>query len=141
MRLVCVLMDIKPTHWYTCRYVDAAVEVDKQENITSVTNIFNQQDPEIQITAETQSKDNCQQHLPLLDVDIWQLEDGSSTFQVYHEKTHTDQDLNFNSHHPLHQILGVIWTSFNQARILVMDKLNHQEEIIDNIKEALRNAL
>ena len=60
--------DIKPRHWY--RYVDDVVEVVKRDNITSLLNFLNMQDPKVQFTVETQSEDNGQQHLSGLDVDI-----------------------------------------------------------------------
>ena len=60
--------DIKPTHWY--RYVDDVVEGIKEKKITSFTNFLNQQDPKIQFTVETQSDNNSQPLLPVLDVDI-----------------------------------------------------------------------
>ena len=74
--------DIKST--YRNMYVDDDIvaEVVKQENITSFTNFLNQQDPKIQFTEETQGENNSQ-HLPGLDTDICQLEDGSSKFKVY----------------------------------------------------------
>ena len=46
---------------------------------------------------------------------------------------------NFNSHHLLHQNLGVVQTLFDWARSLVLGKTDRQEEI-DNIKEALGHS-
>ena len=56
------------------------VEVMKQDNNTRFTNVLNQQDPKIQFIVVTPSEDNCQQHLPVLDVDIYRLEGGSYKF-------------------------------------------------------------
>ena len=55
-----------------------------------------------------------------------------SKFKIY-KKTHTDQYLNWQSHHLLHQKLGVICILFDHAKALTMDR---QAEI-ENIKTAL----
>ena len=58
---------------------------------------------------------------------------------MYRTKTHTEQYLNFISHYPLHQNLGVILNLVNRARTQVSEKPDHQEDI-DNIKEVLRHC-
>ena len=88
----------------------------------------------MELQSET---DKGTQHLPVLDVDIERLENGSSKFKIYRKSTHTDQYLNFNSHHPLNQKLGVIRTLFDRANALITDPKDLEEEI-NNIKQALR---
>ena len=121
------------------RYVDDVVEVIKKENIESFTNFINDQDPKIQFTVETQGEDSEGQHLPVLDVDIRRNNDGTSDFRVYRKATHTDHYLNINSHHPLHQKLGIIRTLFDRAKTLITDPDQLIIEI-NNIKVALRNC-
>ena len=55
---------------------------------------------------------------------------------VYRKKTHTDQYLNFMSHHPLHQKLGVIMTLFNRC-----DNVATEEEDWKQEKEHITSAL
>ena len=56
----------------------------------------------IKFTYEQES-DNS---LPFLDTLMIRKEDGTVKLLVYRNKSHTDQYLNFTSHHPLHQKLG-----------------------------------
>ncbi|KAK2155780.1 hypothetical protein NP493_2043g00013 [Ridgeia piscesae] len=58
----------------------------------------------IKFTHEEESEGS----LPFLDTFMVQKEDGAVKLLVYRKKTHADQYLNFNSHRPLYQKLGVI---------------------------------
>ena len=87
---------------------------------------------------ELQSEDkDGNQHLPVLDLDIHRLSDGSYKFKSYRKSTHTDQYLNFNSHHPLHQKLGIVRTVFDRANTLISTEEDRLAEI-SSIKAALR---
>ena len=77
------------------------------------------------------------QNLPVLDVDIEKQQDGSSKFKIYRKNTHTDQYLNFTSHHPLNQKLGVVRTLLDRANALISTEEDKKEEI-ENVKKALR---
>ena len=48
--------------------------------------------------------------IPFLDTHIHRWHDGSVKVKAYQKKTHTNQYLTFDSHHPLHQEMGVIRT-------------------------------
>jgi len=59
-------------------------------------------------------------------------EDGSVKLLVYRKKTHTDQYLSFQSHHPVHQKLGVIRTLLERCNKLITeedDKIREKEHI------------
>ena len=128
--------EIRPTIWL--RYVDDVVEAIKKENVQQFTDHINSQNPKIQFTVETQTtNEKGNDHLPVLDVDIEKQENGSSKFKIYRKSTHTDQYLNFTSHHPLNQKLGVVRTLFDRANALISTEEDRREEI-ENVKKALR---
>ena len=62
--------------------------------------------------------------------------DGSLKLLVYRKKTHTDQYLNFQSQHPLHQKLGVIRTLMDRMENVVTEEEDKKDE-----EEKIRNAL
>ena len=127
---------LKPSVWL--RYVDDVVEAINKNQVQDFTSHINNINPSIQFTVELQTT-NSQgtTHLPVLDVDIERKTDGSSKFKIYRKSTHTDQYLNFNSHHPLNQKLGVIRTLFDRAETLITEDEDKRTEI-ENVKKALR---
>ena len=60
--------------------------------------------------------------LPFLDTLIVRRENGSVQLLVYRKKTHTDQYLNFYSHHPLHHKLGVVRTLLDRCETVVTEE-------------------
>ncbi|XP_078573447.1 uncharacterized protein LOC144860180 [Branchiostoma floridae x Branchiostoma japonicum] len=75
-------------------------------------------------------------YLPFLDTLLVRREDGTVKLLVYRKKTHTDQYLDFNSHHPLHQKLGVIRTLMDRSKTVVTEETDRQQEV-KHIKQAL----
>ena len=55
---------------------------------------------------------------------------------VYQKKTHTDQHLNFTSHHPLYQKLGVIKTLLDRCNNIVSEP-EYREKEVEHITKAL----
>ena len=66
--------------------------------------------------------------IPFLDTHIHRRHDGSVKVKVYSKKTHTSQYLAFDSHHPLHQKMGVIRTLMNRCEEIVTEEEDKEEE-------------
>ena len=58
---------------------------------------------------------------------------------IYRKPTHTNQYLQFQSHHPLHQKLGVVRTLLDRKDNIVTEEEDRQEED-NNIKQALNQC-
>ena len=78
----------------------------------------------IKFTYEKESEGR----IPFLDTYIVKREDGTVKLLVYRKPTHTDQYLNYNSHHPLHQKLGVIRTLLDRKEHIVTEEADRKEE-------------
>jgi len=75
--------------------------------------------------------------LPFLDILLKRMDSGDLKLCIYRKPTHTDQYLNFSSHHPVEHKLSVVRTLFERSQQLVtvsQDKI--QEDA--HIEEALR---
>ena len=108
----------RPRLWK--RYVDDVLEVIRKGEVDRLTDHLNQTDPSnsIKFTYE-QEKDGS---IPFLDTLIIRKPDGSVKLCIYRKKTHTDQYLQFSSHHPLHQKLGVIRTLLDRNDSIVTEE-------------------
>ena len=67
--------------------------------------------------------------IPFLDALIQRKEDGSVKVLVYRKKTHTDQYLNFTSHHPLQHKLGGICTLYDRCENIVTETEDAAKEM------------
>ena len=121
----------KPRIWD--RYVDDTFTVLKRNSVESFITHLNSIHKDIKFTRETE-KDGC---LPFLDSLICRKEDGSLELKVYRKPTHTNQYLNFNSHHPLHQKIGIVHTLRNRCDKIVtteQDKIQERRNIDSALK-------
>ena len=75
--------------------------------------------------------------MPFLDAKFTRKEDGSVKSTVYRKKTHTDQYLNFASHHPKHQKLGVVRTLMHRCETTTSEEGDKKEEV-EHLRGALR---
>jgi len=125
--------DIKPQFWI--RYVDDIMEAIPAGKLDELTNFLNTVDEtgNIKFTHEEEE----QNKLPMLDVLAHRQEDGTIKTTVYRKKTHTDQYLNFDSHHPIYQRLGVARTLLDRANNIVTEKDDKTVEE-KHIAEALK---
>ena len=65
---------------------------------------------------------------PFLDTLIVRKPDGSVKLLVYRKATHTDQYLNFSSHHPIHHKLGVVRTSLDRSNSVVTEAKDRERK-------------
>ena len=89
----------------------------------------------IKFASELESNRN----LPFLNLLIVEKEDGDVKPKVYRKPTHTDQYLNFNSHHPIEHKLSVVRTLVhrNQSLISEDDDRKHEDQ---HVKTVLRSC-
>ena len=124
--------EIKPRVWK--RYVDDIFEVVKRDSVDKLTEHINSIDKTGNIKFTHESEQNGQ--LPFLDTLVTRDDKGDVHTKVYQKKSHTDQFLNYKSHHPLHQKMGVATTLLNRA-ITVTSK----QEDIQTEEKKITNAL
>ena len=125
-------IECKPRMWK--RFVDDVLEIINNGKVDQLTEHLNQVDTtgNIKFTHEQESEGQ----IPFLDTLIVRKDDGSVKLLVYRKKTHTDQYLNFQSHHPLHHKLGVVRTLLDR-----MDKVVTEEEDRKVEEDKIRKAL
>ena len=116
--------DLRPKFWK--RYVDDTREVIRRGKVEEWSEHLNRMDStgSIKFTHEEET-DNS---IPFLDTHIHRRHDGSIKVKVYRKKTHTNQYLAFDSHHPLHQKMGVIRTLMNRCEETVTEEEDKEEE-------------
>ena len=124
--------ELRPTLWK--RYVDDTLEVIKRGKVDAWSAHLNNMDPtgSIKFTHEIET-DNT---IAFLDTLLERKEDGSVKVKAYRKKTHTNQYLAFDSHHPLHQKLGVPRTLLNRCDEIVTEEEDRKEE-----RNTIKNAL
>ncbi|XP_072052031.1 uncharacterized protein [Amphiura filiformis] len=128
-------LNCKPMLWK--RYVDDILEIVKDNQVDNLTDHLNNTDPtdSIKFTYEKE----VDGRIPFLDTLIVRKEDGSVKLLVYRKATHTDQYLNFSSHHPIYHKLGVVRTLLDRMDKIVTETEDRQKEE-DNIKKALKTC-
>ena len=85
-----------PRFW--CRYVDDTFVIHKEANKQGFLQHINIVDPAIKFTVEDSKEDGS---IPFLDTIVKPEVDGSLSITVYRKPTHTDQYLQWDSHHNL----------------------------------------
>ena len=119
------------------RFVDDILEIVRKDQVDNLTAHLNQTDPtdSIKFTYEKEHEGT----IPFLDTLIVRKPDGSVKLLIYRKATHTDQYLNFTSHHPIHHKLGVIRTLFDRNNRVVTDQKDRELEE-EKIKVALKQC-
>ena len=119
-----------PSEWD--RYVDDAFVIQLREWVDELTDHINNINDHITFTIDPETNNQ----LAFLDTCINRQPDGSLKVTVYRKPTHTNQYLNFGSHHHLQQKLGVVKTLFHWCDSIVTDPNDRNVE-----RETIKSAL
>ena len=109
----------------------------KQDKRDKFLQHINSVHPAIQFTTEEQRQDGS---MPFLDILVTPQEDGTLTTRVYRKPIHTDQYLQWDSHHNLACKYSVIKTLTHRAKAvcsssqLLKEELKHLEEVLTQCK-------
>ena len=120
-----------PRFW--CRFVDDTFviykEFNKQDFLQHISSVV----PAIRFTVGDNKGDGS---IPFLDTIVKPEDDGSLTITVYRKPTHTDQQLQWDSHHHLSAKFSVIHTLSHRAKTVCS-----KPELLQQEKDHLRKAL
>ena len=101
-----------PTPRFWCRIVDDTFVIHKESNRQGFLQHINSVDPAIKFTVEDNKEDGS---IPFLDTIVKPEADGTLSINVYRNPTHTDQYLQWDSHHHLSAKFSVIHTLSHRA--------------------------
>ena len=113
-------VDCQRRNWK--RYVDDVICLVHTGKAKKLQQHMNTVDPTGNIIFTREDEEN--NSMPFLDAKFTRKEDGSVKSTVYRKKTHTDQYLNFASHHPKHQT--------------ITSEEGDKKEEVEHLREALR---
>ena len=116
-----------PRFW--CKYVDDTFIIHKEVNKRGFLQHINSVDPAIKFTVEDNKEDGS---IPFLDTIVKPEENGGLSITVYRKPTHTDQYLQWDSHHNLSAKFSVINTLSHRAKTVCSNpELLKQEKELD----------
>ena len=131
------LMSATNPPWAWFRFVDDTWVIQQQAHKQGFLDHINSIDPAIKFTVEGNQANGA---IPFLDTLVTPLADNSLSFQVYQKPTHTDQYLQWESHHNLSSKYSVIGTLTHRAKVvcttleLLKDELKHLRGALGNCK-------
>ena len=105
----------------------------KQAHKQAFLDHINSINPAIKFTVEGTQGNGA---IPFLDTLVRPLADNSLSFKVYQKPTHTDQYLQWESHHSLSTKYSVIGTLTHRAKVVCTDPDSLQSEI-NHVRRAL----
>ena len=120
-----------PRFW--CRFVDDTFVIHKEVNKQGFLQHINSVDPAIKFSVEDIKEDGS---IPFLDTIVKPEADGTLSITVYRKPTHTDQYLQWDSHHHLSAKFSVIHTLSHRATTVCS-----KAELLQQEKDHLRKAL
>ena len=100
-----------PRFWH--RYVDETFVIHKEANKQGFLQQINSVDHATKFTVEDNKEDGS---IPFLDMIVKPEENGGLSITVYRRPTHTDQYLQWDSHHNLSAMFSVIHTLSHRAQ-------------------------
>ena len=115
-------LDYAPLFYY--RYVDDVILAIPQNKIDYTLNIFNSYHKKLQFTIELEEDDQ----INFLDIKIIKDQDNNIITNWYQKKTFSGRILNYDSNHPTHQKIAMIYNLIDRALIL-SDKKFHKDNI------------
>ena len=118
---------------FWCRFVDGTFVVPKEVNKQGFLQHMNSVDPAIKFTVEDNKEDGS---IPFLDTIVKPEADGTLSITVYRKPTHTDQYLQWDSHHHLSAKFSVIHTLSHRATTVCS-----KPEWLQQEKDHLRKTL
>ena len=122
---------INPQLWY--RFVDDTWVIQQQAHKQAFLDQTNSIDPAIMLTVECIQGNGA---IPFFDTLVTPLAGNSLSITVYHKPKHTDQYLQWDSHHSLAAKYSVIGTLTHRAKPLCTDPELLQREL-QHIRKAL----
>ena len=113
--------------------MDDTFVIHKEVNKQGFLQHINSVDPAIKFTVEDNKDDGS---IPFLDTIVKPEADGTLSITVYRKPTHTDQYLQWDSHHHLSAKFSIIHTLSHRATIVCS-----KPELLQQEKDHLRKAL
>ena len=114
-------LDFKPVIYL--RFVDDILTIIPENKVLTMLNIFNSHNEKIQFTCEIEENN----YINFLDLTLYK-ENNKIITNWYKKPTFSGRILNFNSNHPLHQKIGMIYNLIDKS-ILLSDKKFHNNNI------------
>ena len=118
---------------FWCRFVDDTFVICKEVNKQGFLQHINSVDPAIKFTVENNKEDGS---IPFLDTSVKPEADDTLSITVYMKPTHTDQYLQWDSHHHISAKFSVIHTLSLRATTVCS-----KPELLQQEKDHLRKAL
>ena len=112
-----------PSLWK--RYVDDTFVIQKEEYSNEFFQHINSIEEKIKFTAESTRADRA---MPFLDTLVTPRRDGSLETRVYRKLTHTNQYLQWDSHHAINNKYSIISTLLHRAKNICSNKELLEEE-------------
>ena len=124
-------MSLPPRFWH--RFVDDTFVINKGVNKQGFLQHINSVDPAIRFTVEDNKEGGS---IPFLDIIVKPEADGSLSITVYRKPSHTDQYLQWDSHHHLLAKFSVINTLSHRAKT-VWSRPELLQQEMDHLRKAL----